>query len=98
MLQNIFETVVRGSNTIFLNIPAEDYFFAYKDINKTSAEDVVSNYFIMKSKDGIPQVKAIEHLPEIHMVKVTVDIEMDRDYKIQPYEVPHIFISGGEND
>ncbi len=48
MSYNIFETVVKGSNTVFLDIPSEEYFLYYDRLNKKSADNIVKDYFINK--------------------------------------------------
>lgn len=46
MSYNIFETVVKGSNTVFLDIPSEQYFSYYDRLDKKSADNIVKDYFI----------------------------------------------------
>ncbi|WP_251861849.1 hypothetical protein [Clostridium sp. Marseille-Q2269] len=48
MSYNIFETVVKGSNTVFLDIPSEQYFSCYDKLDKKSADNIVRDYFISK--------------------------------------------------
>ncbi|MGO5065881.1 hypothetical protein FDF31_10635 [Clostridium sporogenes] len=48
MSYNIFETVIKGSNTVFLDIPSEEYFSYYDRLNKKSADNIVKDYFINK--------------------------------------------------
>ncbi|MDS1004047.1 hypothetical protein ACFLKB_17100 [Clostridium sp. FAM 1755] len=48
MSYNIFETVVKGSNTVFLDIPSEEYFSYYDRLNKKSADNIVNDYLINK--------------------------------------------------
>lgn len=88
MLQNIFETVIKGSNTIYLDVPEDDYFFSYDSISKESAEDIVKNYFDMKGKDGIPHIKDIEHDSATHKVEITVEVEQEREHKIHQRTIP----------
>lgn len=75
MLQNIFQTVIMGSNTVFLDIPEVEYFSAYDSLTKESAEDVAKKYFIMKGKEGTPHIKEMEVDSQIHKVKLTVEVE-----------------------
>lgn len=90
MLQNIFETVIRGSNTIFLDIHDDDYFFAYDTISMENAEDIAQNYFRMKQKDGIPYVKDIDFDSSTHKVKIIVEVQQDRDKKLSESYVPDV--------
>lgn len=89
MLENIFETVIRGSNTIFLNVPENDYFLNYKDIDIESAEEITGNYFDIKGKDGIPHVKNVDFDSSTHKVKITVDVEKDKSKKISAGNAHH---------
>lgn len=88
MLQNIFETVIKGSNTLYLDVPEDDYFFSYDSISKESAEDIVKNYFDMRGKDGIPHIKDIEHDSATHKVEITVEVELEREHKIYQRTIP----------
>lgn len=90
MFENVFETVIRGSNTIFLNIPENDYFLNYKDIDIESAEEITGNYFDVKGKDGIPHVKNVDFDSSTHKVKIAVDVEKDRSKMIPDGNVRHI--------
>lgn len=78
MERKIFETIVVGSNTVFLDVPEESYFVSYKSIDEASATDIAKKYFISKKKSVIPHVKEIEHDPCVHTVKITVEIENDK--------------------
>lgn len=81
MLQNVFETVIKGSNTIYLNVPENEYFISCSNVSKESAEGIVRNYFQMKGKAGVPHVKEIEHDSSIHKVEITVEVQRDREGK-----------------
>lgn len=88
MFESIFETVVMGSNTVFLDIPENEYFLSYDDLDRASVEELVKNYFLMNGKDGIPIVKDLEYDLNTHRVKITVDLQHERDYKLEAYQVP----------
>ena len=88
MFDNIFETVVKGSNTIFLDIPEKDYFFSYNTISPKSAQDLTDNYFKMKSKDGIPHVVDINFDALTHRVKIILEVEYVRQHKLEHYNIP----------
>lgn len=75
MLQNIFQTKIMGSNTIFLNIPELEYFSAYDCLTKEYAEEVTKKYFIMKGKEGVPHIREMEVDSETHKVKLTVEVD-----------------------
>ena len=88
MFSNIFETVVKGSNTIFLDIPEKDYFFSYDTISKKSAQDLTDNYFKIKSKDGVPSVVDINLDASTHRVKILLEVEYNRQHKLEHYSIP----------
>jgi len=88
MFENIFETVVKGSNTVFLDIPESDYFFRYESLSQDDAQELVNDYFISRSRDGIPHVKDVTFDASIHRVKITVQVEHDREHKLDAYQVP----------
>ena len=77
MLENIFETKVIGSNTIFLVIPEVEYFNNYNNLSESAAEEITHNYFKIRSKSGIPHVKHIHAIPNIHNVEIIIEIEKD---------------------
>jgi len=77
MLENIFETKVIGSNTIFLDIPEEEYFINYSNLSKKVAEEITYSYFKERNKTGIPHVKHIHAIPNIHNVEIVIEVEKD---------------------
>lgn len=88
MYEDIFETIVLGSNTIFLDIPEKDYFLSYEDLSMASAEEITENYFKTRGKEGIPTVRDIEHDSTTHMVKISIDVLFNKDSKYKPFETP----------
>lgn len=88
MFENISETIIKGSNTIFLNVPEKDYFLSYDTINNGAAEEITKNYFNMKQKDGIAEVKDIDADSYTHRVKITVEVNQSRDSKLEPFKTP----------
>lgn len=91
MFENIFETVVKGSSTIFLNVPENDYFLSYQDIDIEAAEEITGNYFTIKGKDGVPHVKDIDFDSSTHKVKITVDVEKSMNKKFDAANIPHAY-------
>ncbi|NFD90929.1 hypothetical protein FCV35_11815 [Clostridium botulinum] len=61
MSYNIFETVIKGSNTVFLDIPSEQYFLYYDRLDKKSADNIVKDYFINKRNKKDAEVMNIEY-------------------------------------
>lgn len=88
MFDNIFETVVKGSNTVFLDIPEDDYFFRYESLSEDSAQELVSDYFITRARDGIPHVKDVTFDGLTHRVRVTVAVDHKRENKLDQYQIP----------
>ncbi|MCR1933867.1 hypothetical protein ACQX0N_10255 [Clostridium tepidum] len=71
MSYNIFETVVKGSNTVFLDIPSEEYFSYYDRLNKKSANNIVKDYFINKGSKKDAEVMDVgynEHTKSIQIL------------------------------
>jgi hypothetical protein len=89
MYSSIFETVLKGSNKVFLGIPEEDYFLTYENLDKESAQDLVINYFKYTGRDGIPEVKEIEKDPTTHRIVISIDVDHNRDTKLEPASTPH---------
>lgn len=88
MLNNIFETTVMGSNIVYLNIPEEDYFLSYDSITKEAAEEISNTYFLLRSRDGVPEVRDIQLIEPSHRVKITLEVkESDGDNR-PLYKVP----------
>ena len=75
MFENIFETVIKGSNTIFLDLKDSDYYLSYDNINKKAAEEITNNYFTLKQKNGVPEIVDISEDKFTHTVKITVEID-----------------------
>lgn len=75
MFQNIFQTVIMGSNTIFLDIPQMEYFSQYDSLTKESAEDIAKKYFTMKGKEGTPHIKEMEVDSGTRKIKLTLEVD-----------------------
>jgi len=88
MFDNIFETVVRGSNTVFLDIPESDYFFSYESLSIENAQELADDYFVTRARDGVPHVKDITFDASIHRVKIIIEVEHNRENKLDHYQIP----------
>lgn len=75
MLKNIFETIIIGSNTEFLDIPKKEFFLKYDNLNIKSAQEVADDYFNMKKKNVISYVKDINVDDTINKINITVQVE-----------------------
>lgn len=87
MFNSIFETVVKGSNTIFLVLSEDDYFLSYESLSIDSAQELVNNYFKFRGKDGVPHVVDMDFDAATHRIKLTVDVDYERDYKLEPMSI-----------
>lgn len=74
MLKNVFHTIIKGSNTMFLNIPERDYFSMYDSLTKESAEDIAERYFMVKDKECMPHIREMEIDAETHKVKLMFEV------------------------
>lgn len=88
MLNNVFETTVMGSNIVYLNIPEEDYFLSYDSITRKAAEEITNTYFLLRSRDGIPEVLDIEFNEPSHRVKITLEVKESNGNNRPLYKVP----------
>ena len=88
LFENIFETVVKGSNTIFLDVNDSDYYLSYENINKKAAEEITNNYFRLKQKAGVPEIIDISDDKFAHTIKITVEVDSQSDSKLKPYIIP----------
>lgn len=75
MLRNLSETVILGSNTIFLNVPEKEYFYSYYTVSKEAAKEIAKGYFIATGKKGTPFVREISVDPTVHNVEITVEVD-----------------------
>jgi len=87
LFENIFETVIKGSNTIFLDVNDDDYYLSYKTVNKKSAEEITNNYFSLKQKAGVPNIIDIYEDKFTHTVKITVEVDSPNNSKLRPFMV-----------
>lgn len=91
MMDDVFETVLIGSNTIFLEMDEKEYFPSYhEDLDVNSAQQFVETYFKMKGREGIPKVRDVDMDSTRNRVKLTVEIDMERKYKLDEYNVPDV--------
>ncbi|SKA75522.1 hypothetical protein SAMN05428976_102130 [Clostridium sp. USBA 49] len=88
MLENIIETDIFGSNIVYLNIPEEDYFLSYEDVTKEAAEEITKTFFLMRGREGIPEVKNIEFIEPLHSVRITLDVKKQEGSYKTGYAVP----------
>ncbi len=96
MFDNVLETVALDSNTVTLNIPKKDFLFMYEDYNRDSAQNYVDNYFREKRKDGIPFVSEITVDEFSHTVKISIEVNYNRDFKLDQFETPDA-LNGNRN-
>lgn len=82
MYDNIFETVLMGSNTIYLNLPEQDYFFCYDGITDKAAQNLAQDYFKFKHKQGFPNVQNVFFNSDQHMVQITVSVAYDSEKNV----------------
>ncbi len=90
MYDYIFETVVKGSNTMFLDMDAEDYYLKYDSLSEKNAQDLVNQYFKTKGKDGIPHVTGVDTDPSTHRIMVVIEVQQRRNTKLEPYVIPDV--------
>ncbi|KAJ53842.1 hypothetical protein BD780_002808 [Clostridium tetanomorphum] len=74
MVESVFETIIMGSNTIFLDIPEEQYLLKYTSLSLDSAQNLADYYFKYRGRDVMPEVKDIDLNSDIHRVKITVEL------------------------
>lgn len=75
MSYNIFETVVKGSNTVFLDVPSEEYFSYYNKLDKKAASNIVKDYFLNKGKGKETQVMDIEYNDYTKSIQITAKVK-----------------------
>lgn len=97
MFNNVYETILKGSDTIFLQVPEEDFNFSYNHISLNNSQDFADNYFTVKSKDGIPYVENVYLNESTHMVTMAVKVDYSvsgsrYNYKI-PDTIPNVNVS-----
>lgn len=88
MLDNVLETVTFGSNTVFLNLQKEEFLFMYDNLDRDSAQNLVDNYFREKGRDGIPYVRELSLDSYTDTVKITVEVNHNRNFKLDSYQTP----------
>jgi hypothetical protein len=98
MYSSIYETVVRGSNTVFLNIPEDEYFLSYENLNRENVQDLVENYFKFRGRDGAPLVADINVDSITNRIKVTIDVDYETETKIEPASTPNYLSAWREHD
>jgi hypothetical protein len=89
MYNSIYETVIKGSNTVFLDLPEEEYFLSYNNLSRENVQDLVKSYFDFRGRDGVPLVGDINVDPITHKIRITVDVKYDSGCKIEPMTTPH---------
>lgn len=87
MLDDIFETKVKGSRTMFLNVPSKEYFSSYDTLDKSTAQEMVNTYFQIKEKDGVPYVDAAEEDSIFNTVKIKINVEHGSQNNLEPYKM-----------
>lgn len=88
MYDDVFENVTDNSDIVFLDMKKEDFMSKYDSVGKDSAQDLVNNYFKVKSKDGIPEVTDVAVDSNGGRVRIVVHVNYDRDEKLYAYTVP----------
>jgi len=75
MIENVFETIIMGSNTVFLDIPEEEYLLKYASLSLDSAQNLADYYFKYRGRNVMPKVKDIDLDSDTHRVKITVEVK-----------------------
>ncbi|WP_461205568.1 hypothetical protein [Clostridium sp. DL1XJH146] len=75
MSKNVVETIIKGSNKEFLNIPRDEYRSEYNKINIESAQLYTDQYFKLKNIEATPNVVDVELEPEFDNVKITIELD-----------------------
>ncbi|WP_315116893.1 hypothetical protein [uncultured Clostridium sp.] len=75
MFENIFETIVIGSDTVFLDLPKEEYVSKYNTLSLDSAQSLAEKYFENRGEKVIPEVRDFYVNEDIHRVKITVQLK-----------------------
>lgn len=88
MFDNVYETILKGSDTIFLQVPEEEYNFSYDHISIRNSQDFANNYFTVKSKDGMPYVENVYLNESTQMVTMAVKVNYNVPDKRYNYEIP----------
>ncbi|WP_034868996.1 hypothetical protein [Clostridium lundense] len=74
MVESVFETIIMGSNTVFLDMPEDEYLLKYTSLSLDSAQNLADYYFKYRGRDVMPEVKDIDLNPDTHSVKITVEL------------------------
>jgi hypothetical protein len=88
MIENMVETDIIGTNTVYLSIPEEDYFLSYESVTVDAAEEITRNFFLMRGREGRQTVKDISFDEPLHRVKITLEVEQDYETDKMGYAVP----------
>lgn len=90
MYSDIYEAVLPGSDTVLLVMHERDYFQTYEDLTEENCEDLVVNYFRFTGRDGVPKVSNIDMNHNTGRIQITVDVDYDRDHKLEPMKTPDV--------
>lgn len=88
MIENIFETSIMGSNIVYLNIPEEDYFISYEAVTREAAEEITKTYFLLRGREGIPEVRNVDFDEPSHRIKITLEVRENKEHNSRGYAVP----------
>lgn len=90
MINSIRETRARKEDlyNVLLEIPEEEYFQIYNDVDEKSAEDILSEYLNYRGDDGRYSDIRIQHNKNIHIVNIYANLHyLDNDHTEQ-YNIP----------
>ncbi|MDP4143892.1 MAG: hypothetical protein Q8936_05335 [Bacillota bacterium] len=88
MFEDVYETVLNGSNHVYLDVPKELYFQDNDDIDKESVQNFAANYFKMTGRDGIPKVISVDTDADQQLIRLAIEVDMEREHKLDQYNVP----------
>jgi hypothetical protein len=74
MIENIIERTMPGTNTVYLNIPEEDFFLSYETVTMDAAKEIAQTYFLYRTRDGFFDVKNIDFYEPHHRVTITLEV------------------------
>ena len=98
MFDNIFETIIKGSKTVFLDMPEEEFKFSYDSLTLDAAQEIAEDYFLTRARDGVPHAKDISIDKGTHRVKITLEVDHLQECGGEYYSIPDTLNTARNNE
>lgn len=74
---------------ITLEVPEDEYFLIYEDLDREAAEDILKQYMTYHADEGRYSDVSIHHYRNINIVSIRAKLHYDENDHTEQFVIPH---------